>query len=70
MKLAVTYLKYCAMGVIGRRSAWCRRNQLSSGTKINAMLTPIEEWCGSQPRNTSMWLQKFHGRKCYLATIA
>jgi len=26
MKLAVTYLKYCATGVIGRRSAWCRRN--------------------------------------------
>jgi len=26
MKLAVTCLKYCATGVIGRRSAWCRRN--------------------------------------------
>jgi len=27
MKLAVTYLKYCATtGVIGRGSAWCRCN--------------------------------------------
>jgi len=31
---------------------------------------PPHMWCGSQPRNTSMWLQKFHGRTCYLATIA
>jgi len=26
MKLADTYLQYCATGVIGWRSAWCRRN--------------------------------------------
>jgi len=26
MKLAVTYLKYWATGVIGQRSAWCRCN--------------------------------------------
>ena len=53
MKLAVTYLKYCATGVIGRRSALVPA-QLTfdrdavkysslTATKINAMLTPIEE---------------------------